>query len=65
MNLLHHPDRLKNPLIRRLGKFEPASWEEALYHSGYRLKRPNLRGKIAAFGGNTLDVLKKIIFYKS
>ncbi len=24
-----HPDRLKNPLIKRNGKFEKASWDEA------------------------------------
>ena len=28
--IVHHPDRLKTPLIRRNGKLEEASWEEAL-----------------------------------
>ncbi len=27
---VHHPDRLTTPLIRKNGKLEPASWEEAL-----------------------------------
>jgi formate dehydrogenase alpha subunit len=27
---VHHPDRLTQPLIRRNGKLEPASWDEAL-----------------------------------
>jgi len=28
--IVHHPDRLKTPLIRRNGRLEEASWEEAL-----------------------------------
>jgi formate dehydrogenase alpha subunit len=27
---INHPDRLKSPLIKRRGKFEPISWDEAL-----------------------------------
>ncbi|KAE8327547.1 hypothetical protein BDV39DRAFT_192740 [Aspergillus sergii] len=27
---IHHPDRLKHPLIRRNGKLEQASWDEAM-----------------------------------
>ncbi|MFZ5828317.1 MAG: formate dehydrogenase subunit alpha [Bacillota bacterium] len=27
---IHHPDRLTTPLIRRNGRLEPASWDEAL-----------------------------------
>jgi anaerobic selenocysteine-containing dehydrogenase len=27
---MNHPDRLKHPLIRRNGKLEPASWDEAM-----------------------------------
>lgn len=27
---IHHPDRLKYPLIRRNGKLERASWDEAM-----------------------------------
>lgn len=29
-NFINHPDRLKTPLIKRGGKFEEASWDEAL-----------------------------------
>lgn len=29
-DFVHHPDRLKYPLIKKDGKFERASWEEAL-----------------------------------
>lgn len=27
---IHHPDRLTTPLVKRDGRFEPASWDEAL-----------------------------------
>lgn len=27
---MHHEDRLKHPLIRRNGRLEPATWEEAM-----------------------------------
>ncbi len=33
-----HPDRLREPLIRRNGKLEPASWEEAFETAARRLK---------------------------
>jgi formate dehydrogenase alpha subunit len=29
-DFISHPDRLKSPLVKRKGKFEPTSWEEAL-----------------------------------
>jgi NADH-quinone oxidoreductase subunit G len=32
-----HPDRLQQPLVRRDGKLEPASWEDALSHTAQRL----------------------------
>ena len=37
-DFVHHPDRLKKPLIRRNGKFEEASWDEALDLVASRLK---------------------------
>jgi predicted molibdopterin-dependent oxidoreductase YjgC len=27
---IHHPDRLKEPLIKKDGTFQPSSWDEAL-----------------------------------
>jgi formate dehydrogenase major subunit/formate dehydrogenase alpha subunit len=35
---VHHPDRLTRPLVRRNGKLEPASWDEALDTVAGRLK---------------------------
>ena len=34
-----HPDRLQQPLVRRNGKLEPASWEDALAEVSARLKQ--------------------------
>ncbi|HJY87125.1 MAG TPA: NADH-quinone oxidoreductase subunit NuoG [Candidatus Acidoferrales bacterium] len=33
-----HPERLRQPLVRRNGKLEPASWEDAVGEVGVRLK---------------------------
>jgi NADH-quinone oxidoreductase subunit G len=33
-----HPDRLRQPLIRKNGRLEPATWEEAIDHAAKRLK---------------------------
>ena len=30
MNFVHHPDRLKTPLIKKNGQFQEATWDEAL-----------------------------------
>jgi NADH-quinone oxidoreductase subunit G len=35
----NHPERIRQPLIRRNGKLEPASWEEALEEVARRLKQ--------------------------
>jgi len=35
---VHHPDRLKTPLIRRGDKLEPATWDEALDRVASRLR---------------------------
>jgi NADH-quinone oxidoreductase subunit G len=37
-DFVHHADRLKQPLLRRGGKLEPASWENALAEAAARLK---------------------------
>jgi len=37
-DFVHHPSRLKTPLIKRDGKFEEASWEEALDFVAEKLK---------------------------
>ena len=36
---IQHPDRLKQPLVRRDGKLYEASWDEALDRSATELKR--------------------------
>ncbi len=37
MDFIHHPDRLTTPLIKRNGRFEAASWDEALDEVAKRL----------------------------
>jgi formate dehydrogenase major subunit/formate dehydrogenase alpha subunit len=36
-DFINHPDRLKNPLIKKNGKFEEATWEEALEYTANKL----------------------------
>lgn len=43
---VHHPDRLTTPLIRRNGKLEPCSWDEALDYTADRLIEQ--RGRFAS-----------------
>ncbi|MCL4464499.1 MAG: formate dehydrogenase subunit alpha [Chloroflexi bacterium] len=45
---VYHPERLKTPLIKRDGKFEPATWEEALDLVATRFVE--YRGQFVAFG---------------
>jgi NADH-quinone oxidoreductase subunit G len=50
-----HKDRLRQPLIRKSGKLEPATWEEAIAHVGQRLReiRDGKGGKaIGVIGSN-------------
>jgi len=37
--LANHPERLKKPLIKRNGKFEEATWDEALEYAGRQLAK--------------------------
>jgi predicted molibdopterin-dependent oxidoreductase YjgC len=37
-DFVHHPDRLKHPLIRENGEFRKADWDEALTFTAQRLK---------------------------
>jgi len=51
----HHPDRLRQPLVRRNGKLEPASWEDALAEVTKRLKQVHEKhgpGAIGVIGSN-------------
>jgi len=50
--IVHSPDRLTSPLMRKDGRLEPVSWEEALAFTAKELAR--LRDQ---FGGGALGVL--------
>jgi NADH-quinone oxidoreductase subunit G len=52
-----HPDRLGRPMIRKNGKLEPTTWDEAIEHAGKRLRevRDSQGGKaIAVIGSNRI-----------
>ncbi|MGH9771935.1 MAG: NADH-quinone oxidoreductase subunit NuoG [Candidatus Acidiferrales bacterium] len=45
-----HPERVRQPLVRRNGKLEPASWEDALEEVARRLKQVHAAHGPAAIG---------------
>ncbi|KNF07278.1 formate dehydrogenase H [Gottschalkia purinilytica] len=50
---INHPDRLKTPLIKKNGKFEEASWEEALNLIVSKIKETKEKYGANALGGFT------------
>lgn len=60
----YHPDRLKKPLIRRNGKLETASWDEALELIAQKIQAAKMDGKLGAIGGNPLTVEENYLFQK-
>ncbi len=52
LDFVHHPDRLTAPLVRRDGKLEPATWNEALDLVASRLKETR-----DSHGGQAIGVL--------
>ena len=57
-------ERLQKPLVRRNGKLEPVSWDEALSLVAEKFKEAKLEGKLAAFGGDPLTVEENYLFQK-
>ncbi len=51
LDLANSPERLRTPLIRRDGKLEPASWNEAIALVASRLREIALRDGPSALGG--------------
>lgn len=60
----YHQERLQQPLIRRAGKLEPASWEEAMALIATKIQTAKPHGKLAALGGNPLTVEENYLFQK-
>lgn len=50
---INHPDRIKTPLIKRNGKFEEASWDEAYRHIRQNVNRIKGENGPEAFAGLT------------
>lgn len=57
-----NPDRLQSPLIRKNGKLESSTWEEALTLVAMKIKEAVPSGKIGALGGNPLTVEDNYLF---
>lgn len=62
-DIIHHPDRLTTPLIKRNGKFEPATWDEALAVIKERLK-PSDPLKIGGIASARLTNEEHYLFQK-
>jgi predicted molibdopterin-dependent oxidoreductase YjgC len=56
-DFINHPDRLKSPLIKRNGKFEPISWDEAL-----NIVAKQLGEKKQKYGADSVGVLASAKF---
>ena len=64
---VHHPDRLLYPLIKRNGRFERASWDEALDLVAAKFKElQNTHGKdsIGVYSGSSLTTEKTYLMGK-
>ena len=55
--LVNHPERLKKPLIRRNGRFEEASWDEALEYARTQLAKIQDEMGADLIGGMTSPAL--------
>lgn len=60
----YHPDRLTQPLLRKNGKLEPVTWDEALTFVAAKIQSAKGKGKIAAFGGNPLTFEENDLFQR-
>ena len=58
------PQRLSTPLIRRAGRLEPSSWEEAVSLIASKIQSARPGGKLAGFGGNPLTFEECYLFQK-
>ena len=64
---VHHPDRLQQPLIKRNGRFQPASWDEALDLIVIKFKELQTKhGKdsIGVYSGSSLTTEKTYLLGK-
>lgn len=65
-DLHHDPDVLKTPMIKRDGRFEPASWDEALDFAATRIREiqsAHGRDALAFFFGTTIAHVPGLALY--
>lgn len=60
----YHPQRLAKPLIRKEGKLEEATWEEAFALLAQKIQEAKPQGKLGALGGNPLTIEENYLFQK-
>ncbi|MDP1879411.1 MAG: NADH-quinone oxidoreductase subunit NuoG, partial [Parachlamydiaceae bacterium] len=58
----HHENRLQHPMIRRQGKLEEASWDEALTLIASKIIEARPSKKLAGWGGNPLTTEENFLF---
>lgn len=58
----YHPERLNKPLIRKNGKLQEATWEEALALVASKIEAAKPQGKLGALGGNPLTFEENYLF---
>lgn len=59
-----HPDRLRQPLIRKNNQLTPSTWEEAITLIATKFQTAKKSEKIAALGGNPLTLEENYLFQK-
>lgn len=57
-------NRLQQPLVRKNGQLQSATWEEALTTIIQKLQAAKHSGKAAGFGGNPLTIEENFLFQK-
>lgn len=60
----YHPERLKKPLLRKNGRLEEVSWEEAISLIASKVKEAKSTQKLAGIGGNPLTTEENYLFQK-
>jgi NADH-quinone oxidoreductase subunit G len=61
---VYNSERLTQPLIRREGNLQPASWDEAISLVANKIREAKTGSKLAGLGGNPLTTEENFLFQK-
>jgi len=67
-DLHHDPDRLRGPVVRRNGRFEPIGWDEAFDLAADRLQaiqRRHGRNAVGCYAGTSIGHVQSIALYSA